>query len=339
MMVARRLLVLAAPLLLAASASQPGYHLVRRVVLGGEGRWDYLTFDAPRHRLFVTHGTEVLVVGGDSGNVLGTIPNTDGVHGVALAQDLGRGFTSNGKAATVTEFDLATLKPLRQIAITGQNPDAILYDSTSRRVFTFNGRSDNATVIDAATGRVVGTLPLGGKPEFAVADGRGRVYVNLEDRSALLSFDAATLAVRSRWPLAPCESPSGLAIDRVRRHLFVGCDNRMMAMVDADSGKVLATLPIGAGVDGNAFDPGTRLAFSSNGDGSLTVVDAASAPPHVLENLATEPGARTMTLDPATHRVYVVTAKFGPYPEPTPAEPRPRPPTIPGTFALLMYDR
>lgn len=255
MRVTTRIIAMAAPLLLAAGPSQPGYRLVRRVLLGGEGRWDYLTFDAPRHRLFISHGTEVLVVGGDTGNILGVIPNTDGVHGVALAQDLGRGFTSNGKANTVTEFDLASLKPVRQIAIAAQNPDAILYDSASHRVFTFNGRSYNATVIDAAAGRVMGMLPLGGKPEFGVADGRGRVYVNLEDRSALLSFDAA------------------------------------------------------------------------------------SAPPRVLENVATEPGARTMAVDPASHRVYLVTAKFGPRPESTAVLPKPRPPTIPGTFVLLMYDR
>lgn len=339
-MTTKRWLVAAAlPLMLAAGMEQAGYHLVRRVVLGGDGKWDYLTFDAPRHRLFVTHGTEVLVVGADSGNVLGVIPGTDGVHGVALAQDLGRGFTSNGRSGTVTEFDLATLKPLATIATTGQKPDAILYDSASHRVFTFNGGSDNATAIDATTGRVVGTVPLGGKPEFAVTDGHGRVYVNLEDRSAVLSFDPATLAVRSRWPLAPCEAPSGMAIDRARRHLFVGCENRMMAVVDADSGKVLATVPIGAGVDANAFDPSTGFAFSSNGDGTLTVVDVRGEVPRVVESVRTEPGARTMALDAASHAVYLVTSKFGPPPSPTAAAPRPRPPAIPGTFTLLVYGR
>jgi YVTN family beta-propeller protein len=336
----RWLLAAALPALLAAGTQAPsGYHLVRRVVLGGEGKWDYLTFDPVGHRLFVTHGTEVLVVSPDSGKVVGAIPGTEGVHGVALAQDLGRGFTSNGKSATVTEFDLRSLKPLARIPTTGQKPDAILYDSVTHRVFTFNGGSDNATAIDAVTGRVVGTVPLGGAPEFAVTDGRGRLYVNLEDKSEVVSVDPASLAVRSRWPLTPCEAPSGMAMDRATRRLFVGCHNRMMAMMDADNGKVLATVPIGSGVDANAFDSGTGLAFSSNGDGTLTVVDARSAVPRVVENVQTEPGARTMALDPGSHTVYLVTSKFGPAPAPTAAEPKPRPPTIPGTFALLVYTR
>ncbi len=328
------------PLVLAAGMPlEAGYHLVKRVVLGGEGKWDYLTFDAARHRLFVTHGTEVLVVEPDSGNVLGTIPSTEGVHGVALAQDLGKGFTSNGRSASVTVFDLATLKPLARVATTGQKPDAILYDTVTHRVFTFNGGGDNATAIDATTGKVAGTVALGGTPEFAQADGRGHVYVNLEDKSEVVVFDPATLAVKAHWSLAPCEAPSGMAMDRQRRRLFVGCRNKIMAVVDADSGKVLSTVPIGAGVDANAFDPGTGLAFSSNGEGTLTVVDVTGPAPKVVENVPTEPGARTMALDPASHTVYLVTSKFGPRPAPTASERRPRPPALPGTFALLIYRR
>jgi YVTN family beta-propeller protein len=322
---------------LMGAGAQGGYHQVGRFVLGGEGRWDYLVFDAAGRRLFVSHGSEVLVVGPDSGTILGRIPGTEGVHGVALAPELGRGFTSNGASGTVTVFDLASLRELQRVRTTGDQPDAILYDSVSRRVFTFNGGSDNATAIDAATGRVVGTVPLGGTPEFAVADGRGRVFVNLEDRSSVTSFDARSLTLGPAWPLGSCQTPTGLAMDRAGRRLFAGCRNRIMAVMDANTGSVIASLPIGANVDGAVFDPGAGRAFSSNGDGTLTVVDASGPHPSVIGNVTTERGARTMALDPTTHRIYLVTAAYGPAPEPTAAEPRPRAPTIPGTFALLVY--
>ncbi|HEX5388112.1 MAG TPA: hypothetical protein VFW66_15540 [Gemmatimonadales bacterium] len=323
----------------APSHPRPPYHLLRRVVLGGEGWWDYVTMDPVRRRLFIAHATQVLVVDADRGTVIGRIPDTPGVHGTALAQALGRGFISDGADSTVTIFNLRTLRVLSRVRVTGRNPDAIVYEPVTRRVFTMNGGSDNATAIDAATGAVVGTIALGGRPEFAVADGRGRVYVNLEDRSELTSFDARTLAAAAPWSLAPCEEPSGLAIDTARRRLFSGCANQLMAVTDADQGRVLDTVPIGAHVDANAFDAATGLAFSSNGDGTLTVVDARGPHPRVAQTVTTARGARTMALDPRTHRVYLVTAAFGPPPAPTPEHPHPRPSVVPGTFELLVVGR
>jgi YVTN family beta-propeller protein len=322
-----------------AQQGPSGYHLIKKTNLGGEGFWDYLSIDSAGRRLFISRGTHVMVVDADSGDVVGDIPDTQGVHGIAFAPDLGRGFTSNGRANTVTIFDLKTLKPIGS-AQTGQNPDAILFDPASKRVFTFNGRSGDATAIDAATGAVVGTVALGGKPEFATADGAGRVYVNIEDKSELVELDSRALTVANRWPLAPCEEPSGMAIDVAHARLFSGCHNKMMAVVDARSGKVVATPPIGQGVDANRFDAGTGLAFASCGDGTLTVVHEDSPDKYtVVENVATQRGARTMELDPKTHNVYLVTAEFGPPPAATPENPRPRPSMVPGTFTLLIFGK
>ncbi len=323
-----------------AQGAPGGYHLARTIPVPGDGFWDYLAVDAAAHRLYVSHGTRVQVVDTEKNAVVGEIPDTPGVHGIAFAPELGRGFTSNGRAGTVTVFDLKTLAVLATVKVTGENPDAIAYEPVTRRVFTFNGRSDNATAIDAATSQVVGTLALGGRPEFAVADGKGRIVVNLEDKSEQVAFDARTLKVEGRWPLSPCEEPSGLAIDRQHGRLFAGCHNGMMAVVDADAGRVIATPPIGDGVDANAFDPGTGLAFASCGDGTLTVVHEDS--PKVftlLGKVATKRGARTMALDEATHRIYLATAQFGPPPSPTPEHPRPRPSILPGSFEILVLDR
>jgi DNA-binding beta-propeller fold protein YncE len=320
-------------------AADRNYHLVKKVVLGGEGSWDYLTCDSAARRVYISRGTHVMVIDADTYAVVGDIPDTDGVHGIALAPELGRGFTSNGRANTVTIFDLKTLKVLGT-APTGNGPDAIVYDSVSRRVFTFNGHGGDATAIDAASGKVAGTIALGGRPEFAVADGRGHIYNNLEDKSELLQIDSKKLSVTASWTLAPCEQPSGLAMDRKHRRLFAGCRNQMMAVMDADSGKVLETPSIGKGVDANAFDAGTRLAFSSNGEGTLTVVHEDSPREFTpMASVPTERGARTMALDLKTHRIFLVTAEFGPTPAPTPDHPHPRPPAIPGTFTLLVYGR
>ena len=329
------LLLLAATVFAAAS----GYHLIRKIPLGGEGGWDYLTFDSDSGRLFISRATHVIVLDTASGKVVGDIPDTAGVHGIALAPELGRGFTSNGRAGTVTIFDVKTLAVIGFLNA-GQNPDAIVYDPASKRVFAMNGRSHDATAIDAATGKVVATIPLDGKPEFAVADGRGRVYVNLEDKSQLLAIDSRKLEVVARWPLAPCEAPTGLAMDRDHRRLFAGCGNRLMAVVAADSGKVVATLPIGSGVDATAFDPGLQYAYASNGEGTLTVVHE-DAPDKftIVEDVPTQRGARTMALDPGTHQVYVVTADFGPPPPPTPGQPRPRPTIVPNTFVVLVLGK
>lgn len=319
---------------------QPTYHVVARVSLPGEGGWDYLTVDTAAHRLYASRGTHVAVVDLDRDSVVGDIPNTSGVHGIVVLRDLNRGYTSNGRDSTVTVFDLETLAPLNTIKVTGRNPDAIAYEPVSRRLFTFNGGSANTTAIDPGSGRVVGTLDLGGKPEFAVSDGRGLMFVNIEDKGELVAFDARTLALQRRWTLASCEEPSGLAIDRARRRLFSVCGNGVMVISDADGGRVITTLPIGAGTDGAAFDPGTRLAFSSNGEGTLTVVHEESADSFaIVGTVPTQRGGRTVALDERTHRVYTVAADFGPTPDPTADRPRPRPPIIPGSVVLLVLDR
>ena len=322
------------------AAAGPGYHVAKTYKLGGEGGWDYLNADASARRLYISRGTHVIVLDVDSGKTVGDIPDTQGVHGIALAPDLGRGFTSNGREGTVTIFDLQTLKPVGEKVKVGENPDAILYDPASKRVFTFNGRSQDASAIDATSGKVLGTIKLDGKPEFAASDGQGTVFVNIEDKSELTVIDPNTLAVKAKWPLAPCTEPSGLAIDRKHRRLFAGCDNKMMAVVDADSGKVLATPAIGEGVDATAYDDETGLAFASCGEGVLTVVRQESPDKYsVLENAQTERGARTMALDSKTHDVYTVTAKFGPRPAATADSPHPRPPMLPDSFVVLVVSK
>ena len=319
------------------AAADGNYHLIKKMVLGGEGFWDYLICDSAARRVYISRGTHVMVIDADSYAVVGDIPGTDGVHGIALAPEIGRGFASDGRSNTVTIFDLKTLKVLGT-APTGNGPDCIIYDPASKRVFTFNGHGGDASAIDAASGAPAGTVTLEGKPEFAVADGRGHIYNNLEDKSELVQIDSQKLVVTARWPLTPCEGPSGLAQDAASHRLFVGCHNQMMAIVDADSGKVLATPAIGQGVDANGFDPGTQLAFSSNGDGTLTVVHEDSPDKFTpVASISTQRGARTMALDLKAHRVFLVTAEFGPPPAPTQDHPHPRPTVIPGTFTLLVF--
>jgi DNA-binding beta-propeller fold protein YncE len=322
-----------------STAADPGYHVIRTYKLGGEGGWDYLTLDSSSRRLYISRATHVIVIDADSGKPVGDIPDTPGVHGIALAPELGRGFISNGREGTVTIFDLQTLKLISKVKV-GENPDAILYDPATKRVFTFNGKSHDSTAIDATKGTVLGTIKLEGKPEFAASDGKGEIFVNIEDKSQLDAIDPAKLEVKSRWPLAPCEEPSGLSIDREHRLLFAGCDNKMMAVVDADSGKVLATPTIGDGVDATAFDPSTGLAFASCGEGVLTVVREESPNKFsVAENVKTQEGARTLALDDKTHQVFVVTAKFGPPPAPTAEQPHPRHSILPDTFVVLVLGK
>ena len=323
------------------AASPIHYEVKQKFTLGGDGGWDYLTFDPAGKRLFISRGTRVMVVDPYKGSVIAEIPNTPGIHGIALAQDLNKGFTSNGRENSVTVFDLKTLKETDRIKIEGENPDAILYDASSKRVFTFNGRSKNATVIDATNNKVVATIPLDGKPEFAATDEKGHVYVNLEDKSMVAEIDSQKLTVMNRWPLAPCEEPSGMAIDRKHRRLFSNCSNKLMAVMDADSGKVIATVTIGAGVDGGGFDPETGFAFSSNGgDGTLTLVhEDAPDKFSVVDNVPTQRGARTMTLDPKKHKIFLVTAEFGQAPQPTKEQPRPRRPVVPGSFTFLIVSK
>jgi DNA-binding beta-propeller fold protein YncE len=309
----RRLLISAFCVLTTAvlGAAATGYHVLGEIKAGGEGSWDYLTVDATARRLYISHATHVVVADVDSGKVVGDIPDTPGVHGIALAPELNRGFISNGRGNNVTIFDLKTLKAIGQVE-TGQNPDSIRYEPKTGRVFTFNGRSANSTAIDAKTGSVAGTIALGGKPEFAVTDGKGTIFVNIENTSEIAVVDAAKLTVTKRYSLSPCDGPSGLAFDAKNRRLFSVCSNRLMAVSDPDAGKVIATPAIGAGSDGCAFDPGTGYAFSSNGDGTLTIVQETGGKYEVAENVATERGARTIALDEKTHRVFLPTAKTAP---------------------------
>lgn len=323
----------------ALAAAGPGYHLLTTYKVGGDGGWDYLTADSDARRLYISRGTHVMVIDADSGKSVGDIPDTNGVHGIALAPELGRGFTSNGREGMVSIFDIKTLATSNKVKV-GEGPDAILYDPATKRVFTFNGRSQDSTAIDGASGKVLGTIKLDGRPEFAASDAQGEIFVNIEDKSELVVIDPNKLEVKSKWPLAPCTGPSGLSIDRKNRRLFVGCDNKMMAVVDADSGKVLATPAIGDGVDATDFDPGTGLAFASCGEGVLTVVKEESPDKFsAAENVSTQQGARTLALDSKTHNVFVVTAKFGPRPAPTTDNPRPRPPILPDSFVVLVVGK
>jgi len=294
-----------------AFAAATGYHVLSDIQVGGEGGWDYLTVDSAARRLYVSHGTHVVVVDLDSNKVVGDVPDTPGVHGIAIAPELGKGFISNGRGNNVTIFDLKTLKATGTVA-TGENPDSIRYDAVSGRVFAFNGRSKSATAIDAKTGKAAATIPLPGKPEFSVADGKGHVFVNIEDTNEIVDIDAAKGTVAKKYALTGCDGPSGLAIDAKNRRLFSVCSNRVMAVSDPDAGKVVATPAIGAGSDGAAFDSGTGYAFSSNGDGTLTIVQQTGGKWDVLENIATERGARTIAVDEKTHKVYLPTAKTAP---------------------------
>ena len=321
--------------------SNSPYHLIQKIKLKGTEGWDYLTLDSAARRLYVTRGTRVVILDLDTGKAIGEIPKLARVHGVAIAPDLNRGFTSNGTAGMVTIFDLKTLQFLGQVN-TGDNPDAIVYEPTSHEVFAFNGKSNNATVFDAASGKVLNTIPLGGRPEFAVADGRGQVYVNIEDTSEVVVLDANSLAEKTRFSLAPCTSPTGIAIDTNHRRLFVGCSNKLMAVVDADTGEIKTTVPIGKGVDANAFDPSTGLVFSSNGDGTLTVIHEDSPNKFtVVDNVKTQLGARTMALDLKTHNVFLAASQFETLPTPAPdrppVKPAARPKVVPDSFTLLVF--
>jgi YVTN family beta-propeller protein len=324
----------------APKAQKPGgYHLLKKHVLGGEGGWDYMALDGKSRLLYVTHGNAVEILNIDTGAKGEPITNLKGVHGIAFAPDRNRGYISNGRGNSVSVFDLKTHKVLEEVPSTGQNPDAIMYDAYSGRVFTFNGRTANATAIDATSSKVVGTIEISGKPEFAVTDGKGMIFVNNEDKSEIVAFDAKSLEVKKRWSIAPGEGPSGLAIDLKGKRLFSVCD-KVLVVSDFVNGKVVATVPIGSGPDAVRYDAGSRLVFSSNGEGTLTVVKQESPDKYsVLETVTTAARARTMELDPKTHHVFVVTAEFGPAPAPTKEQPRPRPAVVPGSFMVLEFGK
>jgi YVTN family beta-propeller protein len=322
----------------AGARADSTWTLLDRWTVGGSGGWDYLTFDSPGNRLFMSRATHVDVLDTRSGKIIGAIPDTEGVHGIALARDLHRGFTSNGKSDSVTAFDLDTLKTIKRAPVSGHNPDAILYEPAGKHVFTFNGRSKDVTVLDADTLAIVRTLPVPDKPEFAVDGGNGEIYVNIEsDPGQMVVIDSRALTVKATWPLPGCASPSGLAIDRSHHRLFSVCDGKVMAVTDATNGRQVAKLKIGEGPDAAAFDAQRGLVFSSNGDGTLTVVRRQGADHYVVaDSIPTMKGARTMALDEAGGKVYLVSADFDPAPAATAAQPHPRPVPKPGTFTVLV---
>jgi DNA-binding beta-propeller fold protein YncE len=302
------LIFLASAMALVVTANAADYKVVNTWKLGGDGGWDYLTADGDGHRLFIARATRVMVVDTKSGKQVGEIPDTAGVHGVALDSEIGRGFASNGREDTVTVFNLKSLAVEKKIKV-GSVPDAILYEPFSKRVFTFNAKGHDTTAIDASKGEVVGKIELGGKPEFAASDEKGTVFVNIEDTSELVAFDPQKLAVKSRWKLADCEEPTGLSIDRKKRRLFVGCGNKKMAIVNADTGKVVASPAIGDGCDATAFDAGRGLAFASAGDGTITVIKEDGGDKYsVAQTVSTQKSARTMAVDAKTHQLFTVAA-------------------------------
>jgi len=315
-----------------AQAGKSEYKITNKIALGGAGGWDYLSIDEPAGRLYVSHASQVMVVDLKKGALAGTIADTKGVHGIAIAQDLGKGFISCGRDSSVAIFDLKTLAVTNRVKITGRNPDCILYEPYKQLIFTYNGGSSNATVLDAKTEEVIATIPLAGKPEFSQSDGKGKVYVNIEDKSSLTVINVNTLKVENDWSIAPGEEASGLALDNVNHRLFMVCGNKLMIVMDALTGKVITSLPIGNGCDGVAFDPGTKRAFSSNGDGTMTVVQEITPDTYkVVENVPTQTGARTITCDKSTHALYLPSAQY----EPQAAGATGRPKMIADTFMVI----
>jgi YVTN family beta-propeller protein len=319
------------------SLENPQFALMKKFNVGGEGGWDLLTFDAAHHRLFVSRSSHVQVIDADSGKVIGDIPGTEGVHGIALADYLNVGFTSNGKSNSVTVFDLNTLKVIETIKISGQNPDVIIYEPKSKHVISFNGRSSNATVIDLVARKEIVTIGLPGKPELAVFDDSGNVFVNIEDKNEIIVIDTSSNKVIKTFALGQGVEPTGLAIDKKNGRLFSVCANKKMEILDSETGRLVSEVVIGSGPDSAAFAPDLGIVFSSNGDGTLTLVrENDSENFSVLQNVITQKGARTMAYDADTHRAFLVTASYGETPPATKEQPKPRPATIPNTFAVLV---
>jgi DNA-binding beta-propeller fold protein YncE len=343
-MTTRRLLVFALPIFciigIAAAAQEPVFRVLETHVVGGNGGWDYVVLDTVGHRLFVGHEDRISVIDENTGKLLGEVTGLHRAHGTALAYPAGRGFATSGEDSTVTMFDLKTLKVLGRMKA-ADDDDGVFFDPASKRVYTMNGDAHSSTVIDPFAGKVAGNIPLGGKPEYGVSAGNGMIYANIADKSEVAEVDTKQMKVVRRWSLAPCEQPAGLAIDKVHHRLFSGCRNKLMAVSDIAGGKVLQTLPIGAGTDANAYDPATGYAFASNRDGTLTVAHE-DAPGHfnVVQTVSTMPGAGTMALDAKTHKIYLVSAQMGPVPATaTPDNPRRRAPVLPNTFTLLVVGK
>ena len=320
-----------------AFAAEP-YKFLAEIPIGGEGGWDILTIDSAAGRLYLSHATKVVVVDLNKNAVAGEITDTPGVHGFVAVPEFQRGFSTNGKENKSSVVDLTTLKTISKID-TGESPDAVVYEPRHREVYIFNHRGNSVTVADAKTEKVVATIPLDGNPEFAAVDEKdGRVYCNIEEKSEVIAIDAAKHEVVAHWPVAPGEEPSGIALDAAHHRLFSGCHNKMMTMLDTETGKVVATAPICAGTDGAAFDDASQLAFASCGDGTTTIAkEEAPDKLSVVQTLKTERGARTMALDPKTHRIYLPTAQFGPPPSPSPGASPGRPSIVPNTLKLLVY--
>jgi YVTN family beta-propeller protein len=326
-----------------AALPQAGYHLLKKYDLGaapgGKEYWDYITFDASSRRLYISHNTEVKVVNADSGAIVGNIPDLKRVHGIVVMGDLGRGFISDGGADEVVVFDLKTLKPTGHIK-TGGNPDCIIYDPASKHIFTMNGKSNDASVIDPSSLAVVATIPIGGRPEYAVPDGHGTIYDNVEDKNEVVVIDSMTNTVKSHWPIAPAEEATAIDLDAQHHRLFIGGRNKLLAIMNVDSGKVVQTFPIGAGVDTNIFEPSTGMLFVAAREGMLHVLHEDSPDNFsVVETVKTEFGARNMALDPKTRQLYIDTGDFTPAAAPTTEQPHPQPTPVSGTFRLLVYGR
>jgi DNA-binding beta-propeller fold protein YncE len=319
------------------SQSPPSYRITQIYTLGGDGRWDYIVPDAPNHRLFIARQNRVMVVDEDRGTLLGEVTGIQGAHGTALVPATGRGFATSGNDQSVVMFDLKTFKVLGRIPA-AEDADAIIYDSASHRVFTFNGDAHSSTVIDPRAGTMITNIPLGGKPEYGASAGDGKVYANLTDTSEVVEIEAKTAIVARRWSTTPCKQPVSMAIDTAHHRLFSGCRSGLMAISDYQAGKVVATVPIGTGVDGAGFDAASGNAFASNADGTLTVIHQDTPNQyHVTENIQTPPGSRNMGLDPTNHRLFIVSAKFGP--APAGARGRGRGPVLPGSFKLMVVER
>src|SRR3989441_12598789 len=332
------MLAVAAFLSLAVMQNPEPYQITHTYVLGDDGRWDYVTPDPTHNRVFIARQDRFMVVDERDSKLLGEISGIHGAHGIALVDAAHHGFATSGNDSSVVMFDPATLQVLSRIPA-AEDADAIAYDAVSNRVFTFNGDAHSSTVIDPGPGRLVTNIPLGGKPESGVAGGNGKLYVNIVDNAEVVEIDGKSLTVTRRWSTAPCQQPVAMAIDTKHHRLFSGCRSGLLAVSDYQAGRVVATAPIGAGVDGTAFDPAAGDVFASNADGTLTVIHEDSPDQyHVVENVQTAPGGRNMGLDPTTHRVYVVSARFGPVPDSTVANPRRRPPVIPGSFMMMVVE-
>ena len=322
-----------------AQTNTAKYKVIKKISVSGDGGWDFLTIDEAAQHLFLSHGSEVNVVDLKTDKTIFTIPDTKGVHGITIANDLNKGFISNGKDTSITVFDLKTFATLEKVKIKGLNPDAILYDEFSHRVFSFNGKSNDATVLDAKTNKIIGSINFEGKPEVAVTDGQGTIYVNIEDKSTITVIDAMTMKIKNVWPLSPGVEPTGLALDVASGRLFSGCANKMMVVISAQNGKIINTLPIGDHCDGVAFDPEKKCVYVTNGEGTITVAKEGNDRRfNVIETVLTQKGAKTICLNTKNHCVYTPVAEFGESPEPTKDNPKPRPSIIPNSFVVLVVE-